>query len=121
MNQFRKDADVLLAPFKNRIPAGVKGLDAVLTEYVALKDADERRRSAVRNNPVAAKMYACLEECAAGVVPTELFDASVVASDPPRPVPIAPALRDELLRASPGSHLTSSSYPASSPVPGGVS
>ena len=91
MNQFRKDADVLLAPFKNRIPAGVKGLDAVLTEYVALKDADERRRSAVRNNPVAAKMYACLEECAAGVVPTELFDASVVASDPPRPVPIAPA------------------------------
>ena len=63
----------------------------MLTEYVALKDADERRRSAVRNNPVAAKMYACLEECAAGVVPTELFDASVVASDPPRPVPIAPA------------------------------
>ena len=47
---------MLLAPFKNRIPAGVKGLDAVLTEYVALKDADERRRSAVRNNPVAAKI-----------------------------------------------------------------
>ena len=91
MNQFKKDADVLLAPFKNRIPAGVKGLDAVLTEYVAFKDADERRRSAVRNNPVAAKMYACLEECAAGVVPTELFDASAIAPEAPRPVPIAPA------------------------------
>ena len=46
MHEFKKDAEALLAPFKNRIPAGVKGLDAVLTEYVAFKEADERRRAA---------------------------------------------------------------------------
>lgn len=67
--QFKRDAVVLLAPFGNRIPAGVKGLDAVLGEYVAFKEADTRRKRAVASNPLAKRMYDVLEECAAGVVP----------------------------------------------------
>jgi hypothetical protein len=47
----------------------VKGLDAVLGEYVAFKEADTRRKRAVASNPLAKRMYDVLEECAAGVVP----------------------------------------------------
>ncbi len=54
MDQFKKDASVLLKPFGNRIPNGVKGLDAILTEYVSFKDADTKRSKAVANNTLAA-------------------------------------------------------------------
>ena len=47
----------------------MKGLDAVLGEYVAFKEADTRRKRAVASNPLAKRMYDVLEECAAGVVP----------------------------------------------------
>ena len=67
--QFKKDADALLAPFGNRIPAGVKGLDAVLSEYVAFKEADAKRKKTVASNPLAKRMYDVLEECAAGIAP----------------------------------------------------
>lgn len=66
---FKKDADALLAPFGNRIPAGVKGLDAVLSEYVAFKEADAKRKKTVASNPLAKRMYDVLEECAAGIAP----------------------------------------------------
>jgi hypothetical protein len=49
--QFKKDADALLAPFGNRIPAGVKGLDAVLSEYVAFKEADAQAEENRRFEP----------------------------------------------------------------------
>ena len=120
MHEFKKDAEALLAPFKNRIPAGVKGLDAVLTEYVAFKEADERRRAAVAGNPLAARMYAVLEECAAGVVakPREAEaagDASAGARAPPRgrvpsPPPPSPSPRSAPPAAPPRS-------PASSAMP----
>jgi hypothetical protein len=74
--QFKKDADALLAPFGNRIPAGVKGLDAVLSEYVAFKEADARRKKTVASNPLAKRMYDVLEECAAGIeIPERRNDA----------------------------------------------
>ena len=76
--QFKRDAVVLLAPFGNRIPAGVKGLDAVLGEYVAFKEADTKRKRAVASNPLAKRMYDVLEECAAGVVPSD--DAALGAA-----------------------------------------
>jgi len=73
--QFKKDADALLAPFGNRIPAGVKGLDAVLSEYVAFKEADAKRKKTVASNPLAKRMYDVLEECAAGIAPPSEGDA----------------------------------------------
>ena len=121
MHEFKKDAEALLAPFKNRIPAGVKGLDAVLTEYVAFKEADERRRAAVAGNPLAARMYAVLEECAAGVVakPREAEaagDASAGARAPPSgtgPVPAAasPSPRSSAPLAAPPRSPASSAMP----------
>ena len=75
--QFKKDADALLAPFGNRIPAGVKGLDAVLSEYVAFKEADARRKKTVASNPLAKRMYDVLEECAAGIEIPERRDDAV--------------------------------------------
>ena len=69
MDQFKKDASVLLKPFGNRIPNGVKGLDAILTEYVSFKDADTKRSKAVANNPLARRMYETLEENVVGVTP----------------------------------------------------
>lgn len=80
--QFKRDAVVLLAPFGNRIPAGVKGLDAVLGEYVAFKEADTRRKRAVASNPLAKRMYDVLEECAAGVVPAGVVPAMPGAAGP---------------------------------------
>ena len=81
--RFPGDADALLAPFGNRIPAGVKGLDAVLGEYVAFKEADTRRKRAVASNPLAKRMYDVLEECATGAtrVPAETSEPVVPASD----------------------------------------
>lgn len=81
--QFKRDAVVLLAPFGNRIPAGVKGLDAVLGEYVAFKEADTRRKRAVASNPLAKRMYDVLEECAAGVVPAGVVPAMPGAAGTP--------------------------------------
>ena len=75
--QFKKDADALLAPFGNRIPAGVKGLDAVLSEYVAFKEADARRKKTVASNPLAKRMYDVLEECVAGIEIPERRDDAV--------------------------------------------
>jgi hypothetical protein len=57
MNQFREEADPLLAPFKNRIPAGVKSLDNLLNEYVQLNEREQRRAAAMAGNPLAARLY----------------------------------------------------------------
>ena len=121
MHEFKKDAEALLAPFKNRIPAGVKGLDAVLTEYVAFKEADERRRAAVAGNPLAARMYAVLEECAAGVVakPREAEAAGDASAGARAPTAPAPPTRDRAPPSGPGSAAASPSprSPASSAMP----
>ena len=102
MDQFKKDASVLLKPFGNRIPAGVKGLDSVLTEYVAFKDADSKRKHAVASNPLAKRMYDVLEEVSAGVVPnpddclpvrtneTDVAALDGPATSPGNPVGISP-------------------------------
>ena len=60
----------------------MKGLDAVLGEYVAFKEADTRRKRAVASNPLAKRMYDVLEECAAGVVPAGVVPAMPGAAGP---------------------------------------
>ena len=59
----------------------------MLSEYVAFKEADARRKSAVASNPLAKRMYDVLEECAAGVFATETSEPAGAASTKRRRAP----------------------------------
>ena len=70
--QFRTDADPLLAPFRNRVPTGVVGLEHIVGEYVAARARDAARRAAMEANPLARRMYEQLDDyamTAAGIAP----------------------------------------------------
>ena len=60
--QFRTDADPLLAPFRNRVPTGVVGLEHIVGEYVAARARDAARRAAMEANPLARRMYEQLDD-----------------------------------------------------------
>ena len=60
--QFRTDADALLAPFRNRVPTGVVGLERIVGEYVAIRARDDARRLAMDANPLARRMYEQLDD-----------------------------------------------------------
>ena len=62
--QFRTDADALLAPFRNRVPTGVVGLERIVGEYVAIRARDDARRLAMDANPLARRMYEQLDDYA---------------------------------------------------------
>ena len=62
--QFRTDADPLLAPFRNRVPTGVVGLEHIVGEYVAARARDAARRAAMEANPLARRMYEQLDDYA---------------------------------------------------------
>ena len=62
--QFRTDADALQAPFRNRVPTGVVGLERIVGEYVAIRARDDARRLAMDANPLARRMYEQLDDYA---------------------------------------------------------
>lgn len=80
-----RDAQTLLKNLQ-RAPAGVKALPTILSEYVALTEADMRRKALAQRNPLLRDMLAVLDRHAAATTP-----AALATLAGPRPQPSAPA------------------------------